>query len=310
MGTVKQSQGVERATETLDILGESAIWCGIDNVLYWVDIRAPALRRLDPATGQVTSWTVNDLCGAVMLTTDRRLVLSMRLGLFVFDPADESLQPFAAPEPESLNNRLNDSKCDRRGRLWIGTMRDYGLATTGSLYRIGADASCARMLSDITVPNALSWSLTTAPCISPIRRTGRSALTNSMPDEGRLGAMKIIEAGNASGQAGRRDGGCRRLHLERALPGRLRGAHHAARRVDRIIELPASQVTSCAFGGRDLRTLFITTARQKLTPEDLKSSPWPVRCSPCRSTSPDCPSRGSDCRRRGDGRPSPADRRR
>src|SRR5580692_5074455 len=131
MGTVKQNHGVERATDTLDILGESAIWCGIDNVLYWVDIRAPALRRLDPVTGQVKSWAVNDLCAAVMLTTDRRLLLSMRLGLFVFDPADESLQPFAAPEPESLNNRLNDSKCDRGGRLWIGTMRDYGLATTG-----------------------------------------------------------------------------------------------------------------------------------------------------------------------------------
>jgi sugar lactone lactonase YvrE len=273
MGTVKQSQGVGRATETLDILGESAIWCGIDNVLYWVDIRAPALRRLDPATGQVTSWTVNDLCAAVMLTTDRRLVLSMRLGLFVFDPADESLQPFAAPEPESLNNRLNDSKCDKGGRLWIGTMRDYGLATTGSLYRIGADASCARMLSDITVPNALSW--------SPDDRTMYFADT---PDrqirayefdaaEGRLGAMKVIEAGNAPG---RPDGAT--VDSEGCIwSARYQGSCVARitpqGKIDRIIELPASQITSCALGGRDLRTLYITTARQKLTPDDLISQP-------------------------------------
>ena len=97
MSTISQSRGIERATETLDILGESAIWCSIDNVLYWVDIRAPALRRLDPRTGQVTSWTLNDLCGAVILSTDRRLVLAMRTGVFAFDPARKTCTPSSRP---------------------------------------------------------------------------------------------------------------------------------------------------------------------------------------------------------------------
>jgi sugar lactone lactonase YvrE len=104
MGTVKQNHGVERATDTLDILGESAIWCGIDNVLYWVDIRAPALRRLEPQTGQVTSWAMNDLCAAVMLSTDRRLLLAMRLGLFAFDPADNARR-YHRPECPELEPR-------------------------------------------------------------------------------------------------------------------------------------------------------------------------------------------------------------
>ena len=68
MSTVTKNQGVERATDTLDILGESALWCGASNTLHWVDIRAPALRRLDPQTGQVTSWILNDLCGGVVLS--------------------------------------------------------------------------------------------------------------------------------------------------------------------------------------------------------------------------------------------------
>jgi sugar lactone lactonase YvrE len=273
MGTVKQNHGVERATDTLDILGESAIWCGIDNVLYWVDIRAPALRRLEPQTGQVTSWAMNDLCAAIMLTTDRRLLLAMRLGVFAFNPADKTLKPFVAPEPESLNNRLNDSKCDRSGRLWTGTMRDFGLAQTGSLYRIGVDASCTRMLGDITVPNALSWS-----------PDNRSMYFADTPDkqirayefdagEGQLGAMKIIEPGNLPG---RPDGAT--VDSEGCIwSARYQGSCVARitpqGKVDRIVQLPASQVTSCTLGGLDLRTLYITTARQKLSPADLDSQP-------------------------------------
>jgi sugar lactone lactonase YvrE len=273
MGTVKQNHGVERATDTLDILGESAIWCGIDNVLYWVDIRAPALRRLEPQTGQVTSWAMNDLCAAIMLTTDRRLLLAMRLGVFAFNPADKTLKPFVAPEPESLNNRLNDSKCDRSGRLWTGTMRDFGLAQTGSLYRIGVDASCTRMLGDITVPNALSW--------SPDNRSMYFADTPDKQirayefdvDEGQLGAMKIIETGNLPG---RPDGAT--VDSEGCIwSARYQGSCVARitpqGKVDRIVQLPASQVTSCTLGGPDLRTLYITTARQKLSPADLDSQP-------------------------------------
>src|SRR3978361_1512558 len=197
MGTVTQSKGVERATDTLDILGESAIWCSTDKVLYWVDIRAPALRRLEPQTGEVTSWVLNDLCGAVVLSTDRRLLLAMRTGVFAFDPVDETLMPFATPEPESLNNRLNDSKCDRGGRLWTGTMRDFGLAKTGSLYRVGPDASCTRMLGDITVPNALSWSPDDRQMYFADPPDGQIRAYEFDPDDGSLGTMKIIEAGNS-----------------------------------------------------------------------------------------------------------------
>jgi sugar lactone lactonase YvrE len=273
MSTVRQSQGVERATETLDILGESAIWCGIDNVLYWVDIRAPALRRLDPRTGQVKSWNMNDLCGAVILSTDRRLLLAMRLGLFAYDPVDETLQPFAAPEPQSLNNRLNDSKCDRGGRIWTGTMRDFGLAPTGSLYRIGVDASCTRMLGDITVPNALSWSPDNRQMYFADTPDGQIRAYEFDADDGQLGAMKIVESGNLPG---RPDGAT--VDSEGCIwSARYQGSCVAritpAGKADRIVELPASQITSCTLGGPDLRTLYITTARQKLTPAELDSQP-------------------------------------
>jgi sugar lactone lactonase YvrE len=265
---------VERVTDNLDMLGESAIWCSRDAVFYWIDVRAPALHRLDPLTGAPAHWPLPDLCGAVALSQDHRLVLAMRTGVFMFDPAANALELLVAPEPESMGNRLNDSKCDRRGRLWTGSMRDFGAATTGSLYRIDTDLDCVRMLPDITVPNALSWSPDDRTLYFADTPDGRIRAYEFDAGEGRLGSMRVlVDSGALPGKPdgatvdadgcvwnARYEGGC----VARITP---------EGRIDRIIEVPASRVTSCAFGGADLRTLFITTARQKLTREELVAQP-------------------------------------
>ena len=102
----------EAVTEAVDVLGESPVWR--DDTLHWVDIRAPALCRLDAATGTVRRFRLPDLCGGVALTNDARLVLALRTGLAVFDPATERVTSLLQPEPASLDNRLNESRCDRR----------------------------------------------------------------------------------------------------------------------------------------------------------------------------------------------------
>lgn len=268
-----QSNGVTRIGDTLDILGESAVWCALTHRLYWVDIRAPALRRFDPATGEIRTWQMPDLCAAVMLSSDHRLVLAMRTGLCVFDPVSAAMQPLFAPEPESLGNRLNESKCDRQGRLWIGTMRDYGLAVTGALYRIDRALTCKRVLHDITVPNATCWSPDDRTMYFADTPDGRIRAYDFDADTGSLGAMRVLHDGGLRGRpdgatvdaAGcvwnaRYDGGC----VARITPDG---------RVDRIVELPASRVTSCALGGPSLRTLYVTTARQKLTAAELAAQP-------------------------------------
>ena len=265
---------VERVSEEFDVLGESALWCGREGVLYWVDIRAPALRRLEPQTGDITTWMLPDLCGAVVQAGDDRLLLAMRSGVFTFDTRSQALTPLVAPEPESSGNRLNDSKCDRRGRLWTGSMRDFGLVTTGSLYRIDADLTCTRVLSEITVPNALSWSPDDRTMYFADTPDGRLRAYDFDPEQGSLGAMRVLlDAGVVPGRPGgatvdadgcvwsaRYEGGC----VARITP---------QGRVDRIIAVPNSRVTSCAFGGPDLRTLYITTARQKLSADELRAQP-------------------------------------
>src|SRR6188472_2112759 len=123
---LETAAGVDRVTEGSDVLGESPVWCTREQRLYWVDIRAPALHALDPATGHRLQWTLPDLCGAVALAQGRRVLLAMRTGICTFDLDARAPTPLVQPEPESLGNRLNESRCDRRGRLWTGSMRDYG----------------------------------------------------------------------------------------------------------------------------------------------------------------------------------------
>jgi len=262
----------EAVTEALDILGESPVWR--DDTLHWVDIRTPALCRLDAVTGKVRRFRLPDLCGGVALTNDPRLVLALRTGLAVFDPATQQVASLLQPEPASLDNRLNESRCDRRGRLWCGSMRDFGAATTGSLYRITSDLRCERVMTDITVPNAFCWSPDDRTMYFADTPDGRLRAYAFDPDEGRLGAMRVLlDAGVVPGRpdgaavdadgcvwSARYEGGC----VARITP---------AGRVDRVVSIPATRVTACTFGGSDLRTLYVTTARQRLTPEELAAQP-------------------------------------
>src|SRR6266542_535843 len=117
-----------------------------------------AVHRFDPATGRSQQWAVDELVGAIVVSSATGMLLAKKSGIARFNPDTGTSEPLVAPETPALDNRLNETKADRCGRLWTTTMRDYGAAVTGSLYRIDSALSVARMLSAIRVPNALAWS--------------------------------------------------------------------------------------------------------------------------------------------------------
>lgn len=244
-------------------LGESPMWCAQRNTLFWVDVRGPALFALDGRR-----WPLPEIAGGLVPGGDGSLVLAMKSGLFRFE--DGNLTPYLTIEPPALGNRLNDLKCDRAGRLWVGTMRDFGAATTGALYCVER-SDVRRVLTDITIPNG--------PCWSPDGGTFYFADTA----DGRIHAYDY-------------DGGLRnaRTLVDRdLLPGRPDGATVDAEgfvwsaryggggiaridpsgRVERFLRLPVSQVSSVMFGGEDLRTLYVTTSRQRMSEEALAQEP-------------------------------------
>lgn len=263
----------KRVGATVDTLGESPVWCPRTQVLYWVDLRAPALFRLDPVTGRTTRWPMPALIGAVALAGEGKLMLALAPGLFVFDPATAAMTPYLAPEPAELGNRLNEAKCDRRGRLWAGTMRDFGAATTGSLYRV-QDRRATRVLTDITVPNGQSWSPDDATFYFADTREGRIRAYAFDVATGELGPMRVLV--EADVLPGRPDG------MTVDAEGFLWSARYAgggiARidpdgNVERFLRLPVSQPSSVTFGGRDLDVLYVTTSRQRLSDEALAREP-------------------------------------
>lgn len=264
---------VRTVTHQYDILGESPTWDARTGHLYWVDLRWQKLQRLHAATNRVESWSLPEVVGAVVARRSGGVVVALKSGLHGFDPQTEALTPLVTIE-DHPETRLNDAKCDRAGRIWCGSMFDFGLQTTGALYRIDADLRVDTMRTKITIPNAIAFSPDGETLYFADTAAGHIERASFDADTGAIGPWTIFaEAGIAPGKPdgatvdaqgyvwnARYGGGC----LVRLAPdGRL----------ERTIRLPVSQPTSCAFGGPDMATLFVTTATQKLSAAQVQSEP-------------------------------------
>jgi sugar lactone lactonase YvrE len=256
----------EVASPTLATLGESPVWCVRRQMLYWVDLRGPTLFALDGS-----QWALPELVGGVALADDERLVLALKSGVFLFDIRTAALTPHAVCEPPELDNRMNEAKCDRRGRLWVGTMRDFGAATTGMLYRV-SNGVATQVLRDITIPNGQCWSPDDRTFYFADSAEGRIRAYDF--DDGELrNPRTLVDAGTLPG---RPDGAT--VDEEGFVWSARYGGGGVARldaegRVERFLRLPATQVSSVMFGGADLRTLFVTTSRQRMSEVALAREP-------------------------------------
>jgi sugar lactone lactonase YvrE len=260
-------------SESIDTLGESPVWAAREEALYWVDIRAPSLCRLDSA-GAVKRWPMPDLIGAVMLRERGGLVIGLRTGLSAFDPQTGDIAPLAPVGESHAGNRINDSRCDRLGRIWFSTMWDFGRQRTGSLYCLNGDLRCERILDGLTVPNAISFSLSGERAYVADSAVGAIHVLEFDPETGAAGAPQVfVEAGVVPGKP---DGAT--VDAEGFVWNARFGAGLLARfapdgRVDRLVPLPVTNPTSCSFGGSDLATLFVTTATQGLDTQQRCEQP-------------------------------------
>ena len=255
-------------------LGEVPLWSAKEDVLYWIDVRRPALYAYRPADASVRSWEFQEPVGSYCLRAKGGMLLAMKSGLFAFDQATGSLERLFDPEPEHPNNRLNDGKCDRQGRFWVGSMNDGDRLPTGSLFMIDQDLSCRRALQGITIPNSLAWSPDGRTMYFSDTPTLRIMAYDYDPASGTLSGER--QFADLSSHPGRPDGST--VDIDGCLwNAEVRGSrvvrYTPNGKVDRIIELPVSGVTSCAFGGVDMRTLYITTATQRLSEQELAQEP-------------------------------------
>jgi L-arabinonolactonase len=255
---------------TQDLLGECPVWCPKEQALYWVDSRAPALRRLDPATRAVTSWPMPELIGSYALRENGGFVVGLQTCIAFFDPAT-GVRPIAAPEPPEKAMRFNDGKCDRRGRYWVGTKRDGINDASGSLYCLTPDLTCTAMDDNISMPNSLAWSPDDRVMYFADSKLGSIFRYPFDIDAGTIGPRHVFAQcdWHPDGATIDQEG-----FLWSAGYDGWRVTRYAPDgRVDRVIEMPVQRPTSCAFGGADLATLYVTTASQRLTEEQRARQP-------------------------------------
>ncbi len=265
------------AFETPMQLGESPLWSPGEATLYWIDIPGRAVHRLHPASGAHRQWPMPSEPGCIALC-DGGLVVALRSGLAFLDTERGQLSPFLQAPYDTGTTRFNDGRCDAAGRLWVGTLYEPRSHPLGTLFCIER----GRLIDarhPVTVSNGVAF--------SPDARTFYHADTTAH----RITAYDFdVATGTASNPRlfrqfstdrtanydGRPDGAavdsegaywCAMMEGSRVL--RLAPSGE----IMHEIHLPVRCPTMVAFGGDDLRTLYITTARYNRGAEELERHP-------------------------------------
>lgn len=245
-------------------LAECPVWLGEVGLLAWVDILEPAYNLLDPATGHCEHRAMPGKIGSAAPIGCGAAIVALESGLWLSKP-EAALETLPSPEMEGIH--FNDGKCDGAGRFWVGTRANDGSNGRGSLFRYDPDGTLHLMGTGFDVPNGLGWDVD-GRAFFLVDTVPRLLYRYDFdPDFGLLGDRRVIcrfldipgkPDGLAVDQAGRIwcamwDGsGIAVLSPEGALLDWL--------------PTPCQRPTSCAFGGPDGRTLFVTTASHQLDP--------------------------------------------
>ena len=265
------------------LLGESPLWHPVEQVLYWCDIPGHALNRFDPRSGEHRQWPFDTDVACCAPLMEGGLLLALRTGLVRFDTASGDVRPLIKKPPyDPKTERFNDGKADPQGRLWVGTIYEPRDPPNAALYRYSA-GKLDKMADGITVSNGLAWS----PDAHTMYWADTAAHTVFAFDFERAGGaisnrrvfarfpVKTPEqdlatyGGRPDGAAVDCEGGYWAAMFEGARVLRL----DAQGNVMREVKLPVRCPTMPCFGGADLKTLYITTAREKRPADELAREP-------------------------------------
>lgn len=254
-------------------LGEGPLWHPQQQVLYWAGIEDCALRKYKPATGEVKVYQMPERVSAVVPAAGK-LVVALQNRVCKYNPATGELQELAHVM-QNPDIRFNDGKCDPQGRLWLGTMALDVRPGAAALYRIGPGLQVTQVQQNLTISNGLAWSGNGRTLYFIDSPTHTIQAFDFNPATGQISNPQIVV--RVPEQEGMPDG------MTIDVAGNLWVALHGGGAVVcynpgtgqelQRIEVPAQNVTSCCFGGENLDILYITSAREWLTEEQLQQYP-------------------------------------
>ncbi len=265
----------ELALEVGALLGEGPLWDERDGSLLFVDIEGELVHRFGPATGEHASFSTGAPVGSVGLRADGGLVLAVHDHFARSGAAGEDLEAVPGFSVEGAAVRFNDGEVDPWGRYVAGTMDWEQRRPLGALYRLSPDGSVTTLVEGVTISNGLAWSADRRLLYYVDTPTlGVDVFDVDPADGGISGRRRTIDVEEA--EHGRPDGIA--LDAEGCLWVACYGGGRVCRftpagTLDTIVRLPASCVTSVAFGGPHLTDLYVTTARTDLDPAALAEEP-------------------------------------
>lgn len=265
---------VASVVPTTAFLGEGPTWLPAEHKLVFVDILAPAIIVSDPGDGSFDTYPMPELVSAVVPRSRGGFLAAMQTGLKAVDLQAGRVATIASPEADKPGNRFNDGKCDRRGRFWAGTLAIDTTAGHGSLYRLDPDGRCARMDEGFHVSNGLGWSPDDRRFYFTDSGARRIYVYDFDIEAGAVANRRVFAevpdgVGTPDGLTVDGDGHVWSAHWD----GWCVTRYDPAGAVDRVVNLPVPRPTSCAFGGDGLATLYVTSARIRLSARQLAEAP-------------------------------------
>lgn len=268
--------------EARDIVGESVIWSNDEHALYWVDIGGKRIHRLEAETTRHDTWHTPDFPTSIGMRKDGGFIVGLAREVCFWRPG-EIFEIFAVPEPDMPDNRLNEGRVSPDGSFWVSTMQNNlnpdGTpknmdANTGAVYRIDPSGTITQLTpNEYGITNTMAWTRDN-------RFLFADTLANEIysfayaPEGKTISDRRTIVSGFDRGLP---DGSCLDAddHLWncRVVGGAAVARFSAEGKLANLVELPVSWPTSCTFGGEDLSTLYVTSARFTMTPEHLAAHP-------------------------------------
>jgi sugar lactone lactonase YvrE len=266
---------VELTYESKSILGEGAFWDHKNERLYWVDIDGLKVHIYDPKTKENRSFDTPTQVGTVVPKNKNEAVIALADGVYMLNTDTGAINLLSDVESAMTYNRFNDGKCDPNGNLWVGSMHIEQSSPKANLYKVDPLGKATKMLDSITISNGIVWTQDKKTMYYIDTPTGHIRAFDFDPINSTISNERVAVVVPES--LGYPDG--MTIDSEDKLWVGLWNGNSVAR-FDPIsgtlmskIEVPAHNVTSCSFGGKNFEILYITTASVDMTEEEHKKYP-------------------------------------
>jgi len=258
-------------------LGEAVIWDERTGHIWWTDIPQRLLYRYAWEGKTCENFVVPERIGSLGLTSDPDiLIIAFESGFGLFSPLTGKIVWLHRPEKDDTGRRFNDGRVDRQGHFWAGTMVEddkKAAPASGSLYRIGPSAITAVMTNNIIISNGICWSMDSSILYFADSPRQTIFAYDYAPQSDKITNKRIFAATPDGIYPDGADVDSQG-HIWSAQWGGGRIVRYAPDgSIDHILTLPARQPTCIAFGGPDMTMLFVTTARDGLTAQQLAKEP-------------------------------------